>query len=87
MARVEGELRRSSFEMARQAKTEATVGGSVKSHQTTERQRSTSPPKVIHPMTEVLEEIRGKSKLAWKSNMVDMNFDQYYKEEYLSLLS
>uniref|UniRef100_A0A915JCV5 Uncharacterized protein n=1 Tax=Romanomermis culicivorax TaxID=13658 RepID=A0A915JCV5_ROMCU len=80
MARVEGELRRSSFEMARQAEIEATVGGSVKSHQTFERQRPTSPPRVIHPMAEMLDKIRRKSKESWKSNMVDMNFHKYYDD-------
>uniref|UniRef100_A0A915KJM5 Uncharacterized protein n=1 Tax=Romanomermis culicivorax TaxID=13658 RepID=A0A915KJM5_ROMCU len=36
MARVEEELMRSSLEMARQAEIKATVGGSVKDHQTLE---------------------------------------------------
>uniref|UniRef100_A0A915L0X0 Uncharacterized protein n=1 Tax=Romanomermis culicivorax TaxID=13658 RepID=A0A915L0X0_ROMCU len=68
--------------MARQAEIEATVGGNVKGHQTFERERPTSPPKVVHPMAKMLEEIRWKLKLAWKLNMVDMNFDEYYEDEY-----
>uniref|UniRef100_A0A915J2P9 Uncharacterized protein n=1 Tax=Romanomermis culicivorax TaxID=13658 RepID=A0A915J2P9_ROMCU len=58
IARVDDELMRSSFEMARQAEIEATVGGSVKDHQTLERQRLTTPPKTVHLMAETLDEIR-----------------------------
>uniref|UniRef100_A0A915KKA4 Uncharacterized protein n=1 Tax=Romanomermis culicivorax TaxID=13658 RepID=A0A915KKA4_ROMCU len=64
MARVEKELRRNSFEMARQAKIEATVSGNVKGHQTFEGERPTSPPKLVYLMAETLDEIRGKSKPA-----------------------
>uniref|UniRef100_A0A915J495 Uncharacterized protein n=1 Tax=Romanomermis culicivorax TaxID=13658 RepID=A0A915J495_ROMCU len=70
---VEEELRRSSFNMAMQAEIEATVNGNVKGHQTFERERLTLPPKLVHPMAKMLEEIRWKSKPAWRSNMVDMN--------------
>uniref|UniRef100_A0A915ISK3 Uncharacterized protein n=1 Tax=Romanomermis culicivorax TaxID=13658 RepID=A0A915ISK3_ROMCU len=66
--------------MARLAEMEATVGGSVKDHQTLERQRPTMPPKIAHPMVEILDEIRRKSKPAWKSNLVDMTFDEYYED-------
>uniref|UniRef100_A0A915LAD1 Uncharacterized protein n=1 Tax=Romanomermis culicivorax TaxID=13658 RepID=A0A915LAD1_ROMCU len=80
MARVEEELRRSSFFMARRAEIKATVSGNVESHQTFERERPMSPPKVVHPMAQMLDEIRQKSKLAWRSNMADMNFDEYYND-------
>uniref|UniRef100_A0A915KGJ2 Uncharacterized protein n=1 Tax=Romanomermis culicivorax TaxID=13658 RepID=A0A915KGJ2_ROMCU len=80
VSRVEEELMRGSFDMARQAKIKATVGGNLKGHQTLERQRPTTPPKIVHPMAEMLDEIRRKSKLAWKSNLVDTNFDNYYED-------
>uniref|UniRef100_A0A915L3N8 Uncharacterized protein n=1 Tax=Romanomermis culicivorax TaxID=13658 RepID=A0A915L3N8_ROMCU len=76
---------RSSFEMARQAKIEATVGGSVKGHQTLERQRPTMPPKIVHPMAETLDEIERELKPVWKSNLVDMNFDEYYEDTLVEL--
>uniref|UniRef100_A0A915KD78 Uncharacterized protein n=1 Tax=Romanomermis culicivorax TaxID=13658 RepID=A0A915KD78_ROMCU len=66
--------------MARQAEIEATVGGSVKGHQTFEEERLMSPLKVIHRITETLEEIGQKLKPASKSNMVDMNYDEYYED-------
>uniref|UniRef100_A0A915L6B0 Uncharacterized protein n=1 Tax=Romanomermis culicivorax TaxID=13658 RepID=A0A915L6B0_ROMCU len=66
--------------MARQAEIKATVGGNAKGHQTLERKRPTTPPKIVHPMAEMLDEIRWKSKLAWKLNMVDMNFNEYYED-------
>uniref|UniRef100_A0A915IIS1 Uncharacterized protein n=1 Tax=Romanomermis culicivorax TaxID=13658 RepID=A0A915IIS1_ROMCU len=31
-------------------------------------------------MAEMLEEIRWKSKLAWRSNIVDMNYKEYYED-------
>uniref|UniRef100_A0A915JDP2 Uncharacterized protein n=1 Tax=Romanomermis culicivorax TaxID=13658 RepID=A0A915JDP2_ROMCU len=80
MARVEEELMRSSLEMARQAKIEATIGGSVKGHQTLERQRPTMPPKTVHWMGETLNKIRWKSKPSGKSNLVDMNLDDFYED-------
>uniref|UniRef100_A0A915HXG6 Uncharacterized protein n=1 Tax=Romanomermis culicivorax TaxID=13658 RepID=A0A915HXG6_ROMCU len=61
--------------MARQAEVEATVGGNVKGHQTLERQTPMTPQKIVHPMIETLDKIRQKLKLAWKSNMVDINLD------------
>uniref|UniRef100_A0A915I6R1 Uncharacterized protein n=1 Tax=Romanomermis culicivorax TaxID=13658 RepID=A0A915I6R1_ROMCU len=65
MARVEKELRRSSFETARQAEIKATVSGNIKDHQTFERERPTSPRKLVHPMAKTPDEIRRKSKPAW----------------------
>uniref|UniRef100_A0A915II55 Uncharacterized protein n=1 Tax=Romanomermis culicivorax TaxID=13658 RepID=A0A915II55_ROMCU len=85
VARVEEELRRSSFEMARQVEIETTVSGNVKGHQTLERERLKSPPKVVHPMAETLEEIRWKWKPVWRSNMVDMNYDEYHKDTLTNL--
>uniref|UniRef100_A0A915JDN5 Uncharacterized protein n=1 Tax=Romanomermis culicivorax TaxID=13658 RepID=A0A915JDN5_ROMCU len=67
--------------MARQAKIEATVGGSVKGHQTLERQRPRMPPKIVHPMAETLDKIERELKPVWKSNLVDMNFDERYELE------
>uniref|UniRef100_A0A915IV39 Uncharacterized protein n=1 Tax=Romanomermis culicivorax TaxID=13658 RepID=A0A915IV39_ROMCU len=66
--------------MAKQAKGEATVAGNVKGHQTLGRQRPTTPPKIVHPMMEMLVKIRLKLRPAWKSNLVDMNMDDYYKD-------
>uniref|UniRef100_A0A915JA36 Uncharacterized protein n=1 Tax=Romanomermis culicivorax TaxID=13658 RepID=A0A915JA36_ROMCU len=36
-------------------------------------------------MAEMLEEIRPKSKPAWRSNMVDMNYDEYYEDAWADL--
>uniref|UniRef100_A0A915ITE4 Uncharacterized protein n=1 Tax=Romanomermis culicivorax TaxID=13658 RepID=A0A915ITE4_ROMCU len=77
VSKVEEELARGSFQMARQAEIKATVGRNVKSHQTLERQRLTMPPKIVHPMMETVDEIRGKSKPAWEWNLVDMYLDDY----------
>uniref|UniRef100_A0A915JY79 Uncharacterized protein n=1 Tax=Romanomermis culicivorax TaxID=13658 RepID=A0A915JY79_ROMCU len=38
------------------------------------------PPKIVYLMMETLDEIRGKSKPGWKSNLVDMNLDNYYED-------
>uniref|UniRef100_A0A915IBK1 Uncharacterized protein n=1 Tax=Romanomermis culicivorax TaxID=13658 RepID=A0A915IBK1_ROMCU len=62
--------------MARQAEIEATVSKNVKGHQTLKRERQRSPPKVVHSMAETLDEIRQKSKPAWRSNMVDINYNK-----------
>uniref|UniRef100_A0A915KCJ8 Uncharacterized protein n=1 Tax=Romanomermis culicivorax TaxID=13658 RepID=A0A915KCJ8_ROMCU len=66
--------------MAKQAEVKASVPGNVKGHQTLERQRLTRPLKIVHPMTETLDEIRWKLKPAWKSNLVVMNMDDYFQD-------
>uniref|UniRef100_A0A915IB59 Uncharacterized protein n=1 Tax=Romanomermis culicivorax TaxID=13658 RepID=A0A915IB59_ROMCU len=45
--------------MTRQAKIKATFEG----------ERSTLPPKLVHPMAKMLEEIRQKSKPAWREQV------------------
>uniref|UniRef100_A0A915IQZ4 Uncharacterized protein n=1 Tax=Romanomermis culicivorax TaxID=13658 RepID=A0A915IQZ4_ROMCU len=66
--------------MARQAEIETTVNGNVKGLQTFKREKQRLPPKLVHLMAETLEEIRRKSKLVWRSNMVGMNYDEYYED-------
>uniref|UniRef100_A0A915HJ80 Uncharacterized protein n=1 Tax=Romanomermis culicivorax TaxID=13658 RepID=A0A915HJ80_ROMCU len=63
-----------------QAEIEATVSGNVKGHQTFQRDKLSSPPKAVHLMAQTLDKIRRKSKPAWRSNMVDMNYDKYYDD-------
>uniref|UniRef100_A0A915HPC7 Uncharacterized protein n=1 Tax=Romanomermis culicivorax TaxID=13658 RepID=A0A915HPC7_ROMCU len=58
LRRLEEELTRVSLKMAKQAEGKATVAGNVKCHQTLERQRPRTPLKIVHPMTEMLDEIR-----------------------------
>uniref|UniRef100_A0A915K7Y7 Uncharacterized protein n=1 Tax=Romanomermis culicivorax TaxID=13658 RepID=A0A915K7Y7_ROMCU len=62
-----------------------TVGGNVKGHQILKRQRPMTPPKIVHPMAKMLDQIRRKSKLAWKLNLVHMNFEDYYKDSLAEL--
>uniref|UniRef100_A0A915JP34 Uncharacterized protein n=1 Tax=Romanomermis culicivorax TaxID=13658 RepID=A0A915JP34_ROMCU len=71
---------RVSFEMAKKAEVEASAARNVKGHQTSERQKWMTPPKIVHLVMETLDEIRGKSKPGWKSNLVDMNLDNYYDD-------
>uniref|UniRef100_A0A915IMN0 Uncharacterized protein n=1 Tax=Romanomermis culicivorax TaxID=13658 RepID=A0A915IMN0_ROMCU len=80
VSRVEEELMSGSFEMASQAEIKGTVGGNVKGHQTLERQRLMTPPKIVHPIVEMLDGIRRKWKPVWKSDLMDMNFDDYYED-------
>uniref|UniRef100_A0A915IRK5 Uncharacterized protein n=1 Tax=Romanomermis culicivorax TaxID=13658 RepID=A0A915IRK5_ROMCU len=68
--------------MAKQAEVKATVARNVKGHQTLERQRLTTPPKIVHRMAETLDEIRWKSKPAWKSNLEDAPAE-LFKDQYL----
>uniref|UniRef100_A0A915J9Y6 Uncharacterized protein n=1 Tax=Romanomermis culicivorax TaxID=13658 RepID=A0A915J9Y6_ROMCU len=60
--------------MARQAEIKATISD------LRERERPTSPRKLVHLMAKMLDEIRRKSKPAWRSNMVDMNYDKYHED-------
>uniref|UniRef100_A0A915IW92 Uncharacterized protein n=1 Tax=Romanomermis culicivorax TaxID=13658 RepID=A0A915IW92_ROMCU len=78
MSKLQEEVARISFEIAKQAEIEATVSQYVKVYRTLERQRPTTPPIIVHPMDGMLDEIRGNLKPAWKSNLVDMNMDNYY---------
>uniref|UniRef100_A0A915LB05 Uncharacterized protein n=1 Tax=Romanomermis culicivorax TaxID=13658 RepID=A0A915LB05_ROMCU len=80
MSKLQEELARISFEMAKQAKTKATVAKNVKGQQMIHRQRPTMPLRIVHQMDKTLDEIRRKSRLAWKSNLTDMNMDDYYKD-------
>uniref|UniRef100_A0A915HRM7 Uncharacterized protein n=1 Tax=Romanomermis culicivorax TaxID=13658 RepID=A0A915HRM7_ROMCU len=86
MSKLQEEVARISFEMAKQAEIEGTVSQYVKGHGTLERQRPATPPRIVHPMNEMLDEIRGSLKLAWKSNLVDMNIDNYYENALAELV-
>uniref|UniRef100_A0A915J6E3 Uncharacterized protein n=1 Tax=Romanomermis culicivorax TaxID=13658 RepID=A0A915J6E3_ROMCU len=66
--------------MVKQAEVEPAVGRNGKGHRNLERQTLTTPPKIVHPMEKTLDEIRLKWKPAWKSNLVDMNMDDYYED-------
>uniref|UniRef100_A0A915KBV0 Uncharacterized protein n=1 Tax=Romanomermis culicivorax TaxID=13658 RepID=A0A915KBV0_ROMCU len=77
VSRLEEELTRISFEMAKQAKSKATVARNVKGHQTLESRRLMTPPKIVYLMMEMLDKIRRKWKPAWKSHLVNMNLDNY----------
>uniref|UniRef100_A0A915IFQ9 Uncharacterized protein n=1 Tax=Romanomermis culicivorax TaxID=13658 RepID=A0A915IFQ9_ROMCU len=77
VSKLEEESARISFEMAKQAECGATVSRNVKGHQILERQRPTTPRKIVHLMTETLGEIRQELKPAWKSNLVNMNMEDY----------
>uniref|UniRef100_A0A915KBL3 Uncharacterized protein n=1 Tax=Romanomermis culicivorax TaxID=13658 RepID=A0A915KBL3_ROMCU len=57
----------------------------VDEDQNDERERPTLPPKLVHRMAETLEEIRRMSKPVWRSNMMDMNYDEYYEDALANL--
>uniref|UniRef100_A0A915HIX7 Uncharacterized protein n=1 Tax=Romanomermis culicivorax TaxID=13658 RepID=A0A915HIX7_ROMCU len=57
MSKLQEELARISFEMAKQAEREATVVRNVKGQQMMEKQRLTT--KIVNLMEQMLEEING----------------------------
>uniref|UniRef100_A0A915IGB9 Uncharacterized protein n=1 Tax=Romanomermis culicivorax TaxID=13658 RepID=A0A915IGB9_ROMCU len=74
---MEDKLVRISSEMARRTDVDGTLAENVKGPRVMERRRLGTPPRIVHQIEERLEEIRWKSKPAWKSNLVDMNMDNY----------
>uniref|UniRef100_A0A915L3Q2 Uncharacterized protein n=1 Tax=Romanomermis culicivorax TaxID=13658 RepID=A0A915L3Q2_ROMCU len=86
MSKVQEELVRISFKMAKQAEGEASVAKNVRGGRIMEKQRPTTLPRIIHLMEEMLDKIRSKWRPTLKSNLMDMNMDDYYKDVQVELM-